>query len=156
MTKPTSLKKYEALKSLSRDHHQCLQLCWKIREGLKTGVSNDRIKKYTDFFYTSQIRPHFRFEEKEIFSLLAEPNTIRSRAEKEHERLESLFKKDPDSETFSSIAKELKEHIKFEERELFRELQETVSEEKLQQITIKEEKILTPDPDDWEDKFWIK
>lgn len=154
MAKPTPIKRHEALKPLSRDHHHGLLLCWKIREGLKRKVSNERIKKYNDFFFTSQLRPHFRFEEREIFPLLGENHPLKTRAINEHHRLESLFKEEASEETFNSIEKELNRHIRFEERELFRELQETVSEEKLQNITNKEEEIITPDPDDWEDKFW--
>lgn len=154
MTKPTPIKRHEALKPLSRDHHHGLLLCWKIREGLKRNISHDRIKKYTDFFFTCQLRPHFRFEEEEIFPLLKKSHPMRIQAEREHSRLESLFKAQADEDTFASIEKELNRHIRFEERELFRELQETVSEEKLQNISNKEEEVITPDPDDWEDKFW--
>lgn len=154
MDKTTPIKRHEALKPLSRDHHHGLLLCWKIREGLKRGVSLERIKKYTDFFFTSQLRPHLRFEEAEIFPLLGEDHPMVQRAINEHSRLESLFKEEAGEAGFHSIEKELNRHIRFEERELFRELQETVSEEKLQNITNKEEEIITPDPDDWDDKFW--
>lgn len=153
MTPP---KRHEALKSLSRDHHHVLLLGWKIREGLKRNISHERIKKYTDFFFTSQLRPHMRYEEREIFSLLDEKHPMRRRALKEHSRLESLFKARANEENFSMIEKELNRHIRFEERELFRELQENVPEEKLQNISKKEDKIATPDPDDWNDKFWLK
>ncbi|MCY2687124.1 hemerythrin domain-containing protein [Salinimicrobium sp. TH3] len=154
MRKPTPLKRHDALKHLSRDHHHGLLLCWKIREGLKKNVQLDRIKNYTDFFFTSQLRPHFKFEEEEIFPLLGDFHPMSVRALKEHDRLKDLFKAEVVRETFTSIQKELNDHIRFEERELFRELQETVPKEKLNIITKKEEEIITPDPDDWEDKFW--
>ena len=156
MTKPTPIKRHEALKPLSKDHHHGLLLCWKIREGLKRKVSNERIKKYTDFFFTSQLRPHFHFEEEEVFPLLGDSHSMVIKAKNEHKRLESLFKEKPTAETFSRIETELNQHIRFEERELFRELQESISEEKLQEIPNKEEEIITPDPDDWDDKFWQK
>ncbi|WP_029033232.1 hemerythrin domain-containing protein [Salinimicrobium terrae] len=154
MNKP--LKRHESLKPLSRDHHHGLLLCWKIREDLKRNIPHERIKRYTDFFFTSQLRPHFKFEEEEIFPLLGEHHPMSVRAIKEHARLESLFKMEADAETFNSIEKELNRHIRFEERELFKELQETIPEEKLRNITNKEEEIITPDPDDWDDKFWQK
>lgn len=154
MDKPTPIKRHKALKPLSRDHHHGLLLCWKIREGLKRKIELDRIKNYTDFFFTSQLRPHFKFEESEIFPLLGEGHSMSTRAINEHSRLEILFKEEASEETLHSIEHELNRHIRFEERQLFRELQETVSEEKLQKITNKEEEIITPDPDDWSDKFW--
>lgn len=152
----TPLKRHEALKPLSRDHHHGLLLCWKIREGIKKNIHQDRIKSYTDFFFTSQLRPHFRFEEEEIFPLLGDSHPLILRALNEHRRLEDLFKGDAEEDTFTSIEKELNRHIRFEERELFMELQKSVPEEQLQKIDNKEESIITPDPDDWEDKFWIK
>lgn len=153
MSKP--LKRHETLKPLSRDHHHGLLLCWKIREGLKKQISEDRIKSYTDFFFTSQLRPHFNFEEKEIFPLLGENHPLTVRALNEHRRLEQLFKGVGEKDIFVSIEQELNRHIRFEERELFMELQNSVSEERLQQIENKEENVITPDPDDWEDKFWM-
>ncbi len=146
----------KALKPLSRDHHHGLLLCWKIREGLKRNIPVKRIKNYTDFFFTSQLRPHFKFEEIEIFPLLDSHHPMRKRAGNEHRRLESLFKEDASEEVFEAIEKELKHHIRFEERELFQELQKSVPENRLKSISRKEEEIRTPDPDDWDDKFWLK
>lgn len=154
MTKP--LKRHEALKPLSRDHHQGLLLCWKIREGLKKGISEERIKAYTDFFFSTQLQPHFRFEEEQVFPMLGKDHPMRTRAIKEHSRLRSLFEDDANKDAFDSIVNELNRHIRFEERELFMELQDTVAEEKLQQLDQIEEEITTPDPDEWEDKFWLK
>lgn len=150
------LKRHEALKPLSRDHHHGLLLCWKIKEGLKKHISEARIKDYTDFFFTSQLRPHFSFEEKEIFPLLGESHPLIIRAMNEHRRLEDLFKADAENEIFHAIVNELNRHIRFEERELFMELQKTIPEEQLQKVNNKEECIITPDPDDWKDKFWLK
>lgn len=150
------LVRHEALKPLSRDHHQGLLLCWKIREGIKKKISHQRIKNYNDFFFTSQLRPHFQFEEKEIFPLLGANHPMWERALKEHQRLEFLFKEEASIEVFSAIETELNRHIRFEERELFEELQKTVSEETLQNINNKEEEVRTPNPDDWDDPFWKK
>lgn len=148
--------RHEALKALTNDHHQGLLLCWKIREGLKHRVSHDRIKKYCDFYFTSQLRPHFKFEEEEIFPLLGEDHPMITRAIQEHRRLESLFKEEACNEMFTAIETELNRHINFEEMELFRELQRTLSDDELRNITNKEKQILTPDPEDWEDQFWKK
>jgi len=39
------IKRNEALKPLSRDHHHGLLLCWKIRQGIKLNIEPERIKK---------------------------------------------------------------------------------------------------------------
>ena len=151
------LKRHEALKPLSKDHHHGLLLCWKIREGLKKDIAPERIKAYTDFFFNSQLKPHFSFEENEIFSLLGKDHPMVKKAETDHLRLKKLFTEEQNLEkAFSDIEKELEEHIRFEERVLFGEIQQEVSEEKLQTLKNKEEEIKTPDPDSWSDKFWAR
>lgn len=155
MNKP--LKRHEALKPLSRDHHHGLLLCWKIREGRKKDIDPERIKAYTDYFYCSQLIPHFDFEEKEVFPLLGEQHPMIQRAVTDHKRLSSLFRDEKNVErSLKTIEKELENHIRFEERVLFHEIQQKASEGDLQKIDKKEQEILTPDPDEWDDKFWIK
>ncbi|GHA31544.1 hypothetical protein GCM10007103_11490 [Salinimicrobium marinum] len=153
----TPLKRHEGLKPLSRDHHQGLLLCWKIREGLKKEVSPERIKAYASFFYKTQLIPHFAFEEKEIFPLLEEQNPLRKQAINEHQRLVALFTEDYDPEkAVTEIATALEDHIRFEERVLFQEIQHQTEEKILSEIGEKENELKTPDPDAWEDQFWQK
>ena len=151
------LKRHEALKPLSKDHHHGLLLCWKIRVGRKKDIETERIKAYTDFFFESQLKPHFKFEEEEIFGLLGDEHPLVKRAKHEHTRLENLF----NSDTFITralvdIEKELDAHIRFEERVLFTELQAEASKAQLDNLKNKEDEIQTPDPDQWHDKFWLK
>lgn len=151
------LKRHKALKPLSRDHHESLLLCWKIREGKKKEIDPERIKAYTDFYFNSQLRPHFQFEEEEIFSLLGKDHPLVKKAETDHLRLQQLFKVEINIEkALTDIEKELEKHIRFEERVLFNEIQSEVSEEKLEVLKNKEEEIKTPDPNSWNDKFWEK
>lgn len=155
MGKP--LKRHEGLKPLSRDHHHGLLLCWKIREGFKKGVSPQRMKAYASFFYDTQLVPHFAFEEKEIFPLLNEQSPLRKQAENEHQRLVSLFTGDYDPEAaLNEISKALEDHIRFEERILFEEIQHQTEDEVLEDIGNKENSLDTPNPDDWDDQFWKK
>lgn len=154
---PKPLKRHEALKPLSKDHHHGLLLCWKIREGRKKEIASDRIKAYTDYFFASQLLPHFKFEEDEIFVLLGEEHPMVKKAQTEHVRLRSLFQeKEKVDRSLSEIEKELEQHIRFEERVLFNEIQQEVSEEQLEKLKNKEEEVITPDPDAWEDKFWLR
>ena len=41
------IRRNENLKWLSREHHFALLATWKINQGIKKGIDNDRIKKYT-------------------------------------------------------------------------------------------------------------
>lgn len=151
------IKRHEGLKPLSRDHHHGLLLCFKIREGLKKKVELKRMKDYNDFFFQSQLVPHFEFEEKYVFPLLENEHEIVQQALSEHKRLRMLFKEEnPTAETFQKIERELNAHIRFEERELFNEIQQHTNNETLMLISEKEDQIETPDPDDWHNPFWLK
>lgn len=153
-TKPKPIKRHESIKQFSREHHFGLLLCWKIRTGLKKEISLERIKNYTDWFFENQLKPHFLAEEKYIFSILPEDHKLIKRALSEHRKLERLFNDDKDIyKSLNQIEEKLDEHIRFEERILFNEIQEVATEAQLQKIA----EIHTELPkDEWKDAFWEK
>lgn len=154
MGKP--LKRHESLKPLSRDHHQGLLLCWKIREGLKKNISPERIRSYTTFFYKTQLVPHFKYEEEEIFPLLGDNNQFVKQALGQHQRLHALFTEDyAPREAVEEIETALEDHIRFEERILFEQIQMQTKDEVLDRIKM-QENAGTAHPDDWDDQFWKK
>ena len=147
------MKRNEYLKPISRDHHYGLLLCWKIREGLKKGIEVERIKKYADWFFQSHLIPHFAVEEKYIFPILGNKNKNIIRALAEHRKLEELFQSGSDlKENLSKIEKELDNHIRFEERILFNEIQNAATEEQLKQIQISHSDGKFED--NFSDPFW--
>ncbi|MFQ5446839.1 MAG: hemerythrin domain-containing protein [Saprospiraceae bacterium] len=151
------LKRHPGLVELSRDHHHGLLLCWKIREGLKRGTEPALIKRYVDFFVQKHLEPHFQEEEKFVFPLLPQEHPLIEKALAQHETLRQLFGENTDlTTTLSDIAGALDAHIRFEERELFEEIQRNVSEEQLLALTTQlkplEEK---EDPEKWADVFWV-
>jgi len=137
---------------LSRDHHQGLLLCWKIRKGISKGVEIERIKAYCVWFYKNHIKPHFQLEEKYIFPLLGNDHELVKKALSDHRRIRKLFedKEDPER-SISLLEEELDRHIRFEERVLFMEIQEVVSDEELK-IAQKHHKDSFID--NAEDEFW--
>lgn len=135
--KSNPLKRTEALKSLSRDHHHGLLLCWKIRQGIKQNVEPDRIKKYLDWFWISYLKPHFEIEEQYVFPILGKENKFVKQALAEHRKLKRLFVNESDiQKSISLIEEELEKHIRFEERVLFNEIQVVASSEQLLQIEL--------------------
>ncbi len=135
--KSNPLKRTEALKSLSRDHHHGLLLCWKIRQGIKQNVEPDRIKKYLDWFWISYLKPHFEIEEQYVFPILGKENKLVKQALAEHRKLKRLFVNESDiQKSISLIEEELEKHIRFEERVLFNEIQVVESSEQLLQIEL--------------------
>lgn len=94
-----------------------------------------RIKKYTDWFYQTALLPHFIEEEKLIFPMLGNEHVYIRKAIGEHRRLSRLFEEQKEPEkTISLIEEELEQHIRFEERILFNEIQQIATDGQLEKI----------------------
>ncbi len=149
------LKRSESLQPLSRDHHHGLLLCWKIRTGIKNNIPTDRIKKYVDWFYKTHLIPHFELEEHYIFPILAHGHEMTKKAISDHRRLKRLFEATQDiPKHLSLIEEELEQHIRFEERILFPEIEKVATPDELLQIKHihTHEKFV----DELSDPFWKK
>lgn len=146
-------KRHKALQPLSREHHHGLLLSWKIRTGFNKNISPERIKSYADWFFKNHLIPHFEMEENHIFPILDANNELVKRALAEHRRLNRLFTENEDDvKALMKIEEELEQHIRFEERVLFPEIQKVATEEQMIQI----EKIHQPESfiDKLDDEFW--
>ena len=149
------IKRHKGLQPLSREHHQGLLLSWKIRVGLKKGISIDRIKNYCDFFFKEELLNHFNIEELHVFTLLDSKDDLVKKALADHKRLKRLFlTKQPDMKTIVAIEEELEQHIRFEERILFNKIQEQTPEQELLKILDLHNSSTNCNIDSWEDKFW--
>jgi len=110
------------------------------------------MKKYTDWFFKVYQKPHFEMEEKYMFPILPDDDKLKKRAIAEHRKLERLFNDNEDVNRALNLIEELlDQHIRFEERVLFNEIQKIATEEELQKIAEIHE---DPEDMDWEDEFW--
>lgn len=147
------MKRHEALVQLSRDHHFGLLLCWKIKEGLKRDVEPQRIAKYIKFFFESHLKDHFAEEEQYIFPVLGNENPLVAEALSQHREIEKMANQDlATAEELTSFKDLLEKHIRFEERQLFQEIQEKATEEQLENLLKIDFHDLT-EPD-YDDEFW--
>lgn len=152
MSTAKPLKRSKHLKSISRDHHHGLLLCWKVREGFKRNISTTRIKRYADWFWQTHLAAHFDVEEKYIFPILGNEHELVKRALTEHRRLKRLFEQETEVwRSLSLIEEELDSHIRFEERILFNEIQRAATEPQLAVISAHHRDTLH---EDWDDDFW--
>lgn len=148
------IKRDKSIQPLSREHHHNLLLCWKIRKGLSKGIEPERIKKYADWHFEKYVLPHFEIEEKYLFPVLGKEHEMIKKALAEHRRLKRLFKDNKSIEkSLSLIEEELEQHVRFEERELFNEIQRQATPEQLELIAEKhkDEKF----QENTIDEFWI-
>lgn len=151
--KKEPIKRHKLLQPLSREHHHALLLCWKIRKGFAKGVDAERIKKYADWFFQNHIGPHFEIEEQFMFPVLGQGHPLVKKALSEHRRLKRLFSDQKEIQTsLSLIEEELEQHVRFEERTLFNEIQENATKQELETI----DKVHREGEfqENMEDEFW--
>jgi len=152
------LKRHQAIVSFSRDHHFGLLLVWKIRQGLKKAINPERISNYVTFFYREDLEKHFDEEEKLLFSKLSVDDLLRRRAEVDHLAIYALAaaieQRKDDPILLKHMADTLEEHIRFEERELFKHLQKRISETELKLIEARFSNNSKAIDEKWKDVFW--
>ncbi len=146
------IKRDDFLKPLSREHHHGLLFCWKIRSGIRKNIEISRIVAYTNWFYQNYLIPHFNFEDNFIYPVLTDSHEAIIQATEEHLSIKSLFDNaQNDTVILLSIAQQIENHIRFEERVIFNLIQELVSPKQIEQI----ESNFTNQPFiEYEDPFW--
>jgi hemerythrin-like domain-containing protein len=157
--KKLPIKRSSELVPLSRDHHNGLLLCWKIRQGINKGIDTDRIAAYISHVFDTELAPHFELEEQVLFSLIPEDEKFK-RASNEHLQLReivlALRQHKATTDTLLSFANLLESHIRYEERDLFNYIETHIQ---TVQLRIAGEMIEQAYKNachiDWKDDFWI-
>jgi len=129
------IQRDDALAPFSRDHYVGLVHAHRLIKS----AEKDRAAKHAalaDFLdaWSSEIQPHFRDEERLLQELLSPED--RQRLLDEHAHLTDLASEarrwrrdvDPDGASLAALGRTLEQHIRWEERELFNRVQQTVSE----------------------------
>ena len=152
-------RRMEPFSKLYIEHHYCLLLGWKIKEGMKKKIKRERIGKYVEYFWQNYLRYHLYNEEHFLFGTF---NNLRVRkAINQHTEIRELITALASSKKISGkklleLATMLRTNIEYEETELFRYLSQTLCKADLKNVG---EQIAqahpTLGPDEYEDKFWI-
>lgn len=149
------MKRNENLIPLSRDHHFGLLCSWKIREGIKKEVSYNRIRKYINHYWENNLSRHFEIEDKVLPEI--ESNFLQTQMEKEHleiRKLISSINQSQDVNLLSDFAKALKDHIRFEERVVFPNYEDQLTNQQIKEIGKQLGKIHRKEEDNYPDEFW--
>ncbi|MBP8822598.1 MAG: hemerythrin domain-containing protein [Flavobacteriales bacterium] len=150
------IERLPGLRGISREHHEGLLLCWKVRAGLARNVPPARIRQYCRRFLKHTLKPHFEVEEDVLFPVLGYQDPDVRKAMADHRRLQRLINGRSDAlVAVSLLEEELEAHIRFEERLLFNRIQLLATPEQL--AAIERAHAAMPvhreaDPD--EDAFW--
>jgi hemerythrin-like domain-containing protein len=127
------IKRSEQLAPLSREHHDALLFIWKIKKGLKNKTSIQIIASYVQWFWNNHLKEHFDQEEKILLPFLSK-NKMTDQLKKEHETIRNLITAEMDESSIALLANTLNDHIRFEERQLFPDIEKEVSVEQLNEI----------------------
>lgn len=151
------MKRNKNLVELSKDHHHGLLLGWKIKQGLKLGVSLEEMINYIRHFAAEALFPHFDEEENQLLPFIDAEDPFRTRTLEEHQQLKELIASLSGSsteETLLDLAAQLEAHIRFEERELFPYMETLLSEEQLEEIGKLITDIHQPYIENYPNEFW--
>lgn len=151
------MKRNKNLVELSKDHHHGLLLGWKIKQGLKLGVSSKEMIKYINHFAKEALFPHFDEEENQLLPFIGAEDPFRTRTIAEHQQLKELIASLSDSSTedaLLNLAAVLEAHIRFEERELFPYMEMLLSEDQLEEIGKLITDIHEPYVENYSNEFW--
>jgi hemerythrin-like domain-containing protein len=135
------MKRHKSLAVLSSDHHKGLNMVKLLKSavGLPISEISNIYKKFKEFFET-ELTEHFSEEEAFLVPPLGNIDLIKRMCE-EHKAMKEMFNKLSTSEHIGSslaeLGKLLENHIRFEERELFGMIENTLTEEELLGISKK-------------------
>lgn len=153
------IKRSPELAPLSREHHDGLLFAWKIRQGINNKTPLEDMRNYTMWFWKNHIKPHFFQEEKILLPYMAEDNPLRNQLVDDHEHIRELvlgLDDEADKRSLNILCDLLDKHIRFEERELFVHLEQTLQPDQLKEIYKKLEDHPVDHEAEWKHPFWEK
>ena len=129
------MKRSEALRSLSRDHHQALAVAQRLRRAADAG---EAAREFTEF-WREHGEAHFQVEEQALLPLWEQLGRVDeegvARLALEHLRIRSMAIEVASGtatlERLHELGEQLSAHVRFEERELFVAIERDLGDEKL-------------------------
>lgn len=151
------IKRSAELAPLSREHHEGLLAVWKIRQGLANQVASARIAAFIQWFWQQHLQPHFEKEEKFIPRILSSSRPLLQQMLHEHAEIKMLVAdaiQHEDLKKLEVVAQTVNDHIRFEERQLFAEIERTATPDQLRRLAteLHDEPVTTA----WDDTFWLQ
>lgn len=143
------MKRIDELKELSREHHTALLIarrCIKLNDADELHIK--KLWRGVRTFFNTDLVPHFRTEESCIAPVLKNTGEYQlyNRLLSEHAALREIMgNENPAPADINSFGSLLKNHIRFEENELFDHVQRSFSPQQLKRIQRASEKQDNPE-----------
>ncbi|HEY8379877.1 MAG TPA: hemerythrin domain-containing protein [Nannocystis sp.] len=117
------MKRDPRLHGLSSDHHHALVLAHRLAQRVAEGSADAEVARRFAEDFAREIAPHFEIEEEVLLPALRAVGEVglAQRTETEHAELRALVAvaRTGGCEELGRLAQRLREHVRFEERELF-------------------------------------
>jgi hemerythrin-like domain-containing protein len=159
-----ALHRDKALQPLSRQHHQGLMVSLLLSKGLKKNLATKPMRDFILQYWQDDLCKHFELEEetlKPLASSYASLDSLITRMLLEHQQIVLLISRINNEarveqlDTIKAFADQLELHIRFEERELFEQLQLTLSAEDMTVLNLAFNTIVEKDfCERYPNKFW--
>lgn len=154
------IKRSEELQPLSRQHHNGLLFCLLLQKGIKKQADLEVMKEFIQSFWYKDLHHHFDLEEIYLTPLSNHYAGLKDgldRMMKEHYEIKNIINENSINISYRSIDElraQLNVHIRFEEKELFPLIEQTITEQQRHSIG----SILAHEKDDncmnYPIKFW--
>ena len=155
-TERDPIKRSKELAPFSREHHEGLLFVWKIRQGIRNGIANYRIADYCQGFWKNHLAPHMAKEEEILPSVLSPEHPMMQKMLSEHEAIKEQIAALQDHSYYQGLehlAKVVEYHIRFEERQLFKLIEQLAAPQQLQEL--EEAHKENANVAEWADAFWL-
>jgi len=134
------MKRITQLQPLSKEHHQALVIANRCKNISATGSEQDcsDYRQSISLFLHQDLAPHFLLEETALAPVLERIGefSLRDRLLTEHRQLFIIAENDKlsDRQRLKQFGEVLAAHVRFEERELFELLQQSMQPEELEKL----------------------
>lgn len=134
-----------------------LKFCWHLRVGMLRHVETHRIHLYAQFFQKEYLEMHL-LNQKRLIESAGLPGTITKKTLAYHRKLQRLFNTEsPTGKTFGQLEDVLEQFGRFEQKQLFIELQDVCSHKTLRMsggVLPFYDHELARKLQLWHDRFW--
>ena len=153
---PKPIKRDPRIHRLSHDHRQILAFALRIKKGVQRKAALETMYEYIQYFWQAILNPHLQFEEEYLFALFASEDPGIRKALAEHQQIRGLIKIPQEDFTIhhcTALYTLIHDHVRLEERVLFNQFQEQLTELQLEQLkTLLDQQAEFCD--NWVEKFW--
>ena len=151
------IKRSKELAPLSREHHDGLLFSWKVKQGIAKQIHPKRMASFCNWFWKEHLKEHTQKEEVLFSEVLSPEHPMMQKMMVEHEAIQEhiqALQQYASYKTLARLADILDYHIRFEERQLFKYIEQIATPEQLKQMAEDMEmphEFSLP----WVDEFWV-